>query len=112
MWRTFGKWRNLTTGTSVESGTNPTADGVPFEVRLFRRRKGILMAIAIRGEGRSVSPQRLGVFNCLNARERIRCHPEFAAVTVHLAHEESTRAHSEDSGSIQFPRPRNRSGIV
>jgi hypothetical protein len=37
MWRTFDKWRNLTTGTSVESGTNPTTDGVPFEVRLFRQ---------------------------------------------------------------------------
>jgi hypothetical protein len=63
------------------------------------------MARAVRGEARSVSPQRLGVFNCLNARERIRCHPEFAAVTIHLAREESTRAHREDSESIQPPRP-------
>jgi hypothetical protein len=59
------------------------------------------MARAVRGEARSVSIQRLGVFNCLNARERIRRHPEFAAVTVHLAREESTRAHSEDGESIQ-----------
>jgi hypothetical protein len=37
MRRTLDKWRNLTTGTSVESGTNPTTDGVPFEVRSFRQ---------------------------------------------------------------------------
>jgi hypothetical protein len=59
------------------------------------------MARAVRGEARSVSLQRLGVFNYLNARERIMCHPEFAAVTAHLAREESTRAHREDSESIQ-----------
>ena len=69
------------------------------------------MARAIRGEARSVSPQRLGVFNCLNASERIRCHPEFAAVTVHLAREESTRAHREDSQSIHLS-PEHRLSVI
>ena len=104
-WRTLGRtdWNQELPGKRMESLS---------KCACFDRRKGILMARAIRGEARSVSIQRLGVFNCLNARERIRCHPEFAAVTVHLAREESTRAHSEDSESIQPPRPRIRSGIV
>jgi hypothetical protein len=89
-----------------------TTGGVPSRCACFDRRKGILMARAVRGKARSVSIQRLGVFNCLNARERIRCHPEFAAVTAHLAREESTRARREDSESIQPARPRNHSGIV
>ena len=94
------------------STTDREPMGSPSEVRLFRQAERYLMARAVRGEAGNVSPQRLRVFNCLNARERIRCHPEFAAVTVHLAREESTRAHREDSESIQPPRPRNRSGIV
>jgi len=104
-WRTLGKtdWNQELTRQRMESLSRCAC---------FDRRKGILMARAVRGEARSVSIQRLGVFNCLNARERIRCHPELAAVTVHLAREESTRAHREDSESIQPPRPRNHSGIV
>src|ERR1700722_2329397 len=104
-WRTFGRadWNQELTRQGTESLSRCAC---------FDRRKGILMARAVRGEARSVSIQRLGVFNCLNPRERIRCHPEFAAVTVHLAREGSTRAHREDSESIQPPRPRNHSGIV
>jgi hypothetical protein len=88
-WRTFDRtdWNQELTRQRMESLSMCAC---------FDRRKGILMARAVRGEARSVSIQRLGAFNCLNARERIRCHPEFAAVTVHLAREESTRAHRED----------------
>jgi len=104
-WRTLGRtdWNQELIRQRMESLSRCAC---------FDRRKGILMARAVRGEARSVSIQRLGVFNCLNARERIRCHPEFAVVTVHLVREESTRAHREDSESIQPPRPRNHSGIV
>jgi hypothetical protein len=104
-WRTLGitNWHQELTRQRMESLSRCAC---------LDKRKGILMARAVRGEARNVSIQRLGVFNCLNARERIRYHPEFAAVTVHLAREESTRAHREDSESIQPPRPRNHSGIV
>jgi hypothetical protein len=82
-WRTLGRtdWNQALTRQRME----PLSSWACFD-----RRKGILVARAVRGEARSASPQRLGVFNCLNARERMRCHPEFAA--VHLAREESTRA--------------------
>ena len=101
-WRTLGRtdWNQELSRQRMES------------LSRCGRRKGILMARTVRGEARSVSIQRLGVFNCLNARERISCHPEYAVVTVHLARGESTRAHREDSESIQPPRPRNHSGIV
>src|SRR6202453_3512823 len=109
MLRTLDKWRTLGRTDWNQELTRQRMESLS-RCACFDRRKGILMARAIRGEARSVSIQRLGVFNCLNARERMRCHPEFAA--VHLAREESIRAHSEDSESIQPPRPRNRSGIV
>jgi hypothetical protein len=104
-WRTLGRndWNQELIRERMESLSRCAC---------FDRRKGILMARAVRGEARNVSIQRLGVFDYMNAREQIRCHPEFPTVTVHLAREESTRAHSEDSESIQPPRPRNRSGIV
>jgi hypothetical protein len=104
-WRTFGRtdWNQELTRQRMESHSRYAC---------FDRRKGIVMARAVRGEARSVSIQRLGVSNCLNARERIICHPEFAAVPLRLAREESTRAHREDSESIEPPRPRNHSGIV
>jgi hypothetical protein len=111
MLHTLDKWRTLGRTDLNQELTRKRMESLS-RCSCFDRRKGILMARAVRGEARSVSPQRLGVFNCLNARERIRCHPEFAAVTVHLAREESTRAHREDSESIQPPRPRNHSGIV
>src|ERR1700677_243106 len=111
MLRTLDKWRNLGR-TDWNQELTRQRMGSLSRCACFARRKGILMARAVRGEAHSVSIQRLGVFNCLNARERIRCHPEFAAVTVHLAREESTRAHREDSESIEPPRPRNHSGIV
>jgi hypothetical protein len=111
MLHTLDKWRTLGTTDWNQELTRQRMESLS-RCACFDRWKGILMARAVRGEARSVSIQRLGVFNCLNARERIRCHPEFAAVTVHLAREESTRAHREDSESIQPPRPRNRSGIV
>src|ERR1700748_3193087 len=111
MLHALDKWRTL---DRTDWNQDLTRKRIKFLSRCacFDRRKGILMARAVRGEARSISPQRLGVFNCLNARERIRCHPEFTAVTVHLAREKSTRAHREDSESIQPPRPRNHSGIV
>jgi|ERR1700735_1072176 hypothetical protein len=111
MFHTLDKWRTLgRTGWSQEL-TRQRMESLS-RCASFDSRKGILMARAVRGEARSVSIQRLGVFNCLNARERIRCHPELAAVTVHLAREKSTRAHREDTESIQPPGPRNHSGIV
>jgi hypothetical protein len=111
MLHTLDKWRTLGRTYWNQELTRQRRESLS-RCACFDRRKGVLMARATRGEARSVSIQRLGVFNCLNARERIRCHPEFAAVTVHLAREESTRAHREDSESIQLPRPRNHSGIV
>jgi hypothetical protein len=117
MLHTLANWRNLTGRTSSDQELTRqqlTRQRIESLSRCacFDRWNGIWMARAVRGEARSVSKQRLGVFNCLNARERIRCHPEFAAVTVHLAREESTGTHREDSESIQPPRPRNHSGIV
>src|SRR6202040_2555689 len=109
MLHTLDKWRTLDRTDWNQELTRQRMESLS-RCACFDRRKGSLMARAVRGETRSVSIQRLGVFNCLNARERIRRHPEFAAVTVHLARVESTRAHSEDSESIQPPRPRNHSG--
>jgi hypothetical protein len=111
MLHTLDKWRTLGRTDRNQELTRQRMESLS-RCGCFDRRKGILMARAVQGEARSVSIQRLGVFNCLNARERIRCHPEFAAVTAHLAREESTRAHREDSESIQPPCPRNHSGIV
>ena len=111
MLHTLDKWRTLGRTDWSQELTRQRMESLS-RCACFDSRKGILMARAARGEARSVSIQRLAVFNCLNARERIRCHPEFATVTVHLAREESTRAHREDSESIQPPRPRNHSGIV
>ena len=36
-WCTLAKWRNLTTGTSVESRTDREPMDSPFEERLFRQ---------------------------------------------------------------------------
>jgi len=78
MLHTLGKWRTL--GRTdwnqelIRKRMEPLSRCAGFE-----RREGILMARAVRGEARSVSIQRLVVFNGLNVRERIRCHPELAA---------------------------------
>ena len=69
MWCTLDKWRNVTTGTSVESRTDRKRMESLSRCVCFDSRINILMARAVRGEARSVSIQRLGVFNCLNARE-------------------------------------------
>ena len=111
MLHTLDKWRTLGRTDRNQELTGKRMESLS-RCACFDRRKGTLIARAVRGEARSVSIQRLGVFNCLNARERIRCHPELAAVTVHLAREKSTRAHREDTESIQPPGPRNHSGIV
>src|ERR1700739_2789860 len=60
-WRTLGRtdWNKELTRKRMESLSRWAC---------FDRRKGILMARAVRGEARSVSIQRLGVFNRLNAR--------------------------------------------
>src|SRR5271169_1256732 len=54
----------------------------------------------------------IALFNCPNAHERIRYHPELATVSLRLAHEESTHVYRGGSVAIQYPRPRNHSGSV
>src|ERR1700721_4646240 len=52
------------------------------------------------------------LFNCPDAHERIRDHPELATVSLRLARDESIHVYSEGSEVIHYPCPRNRSGIV
>jgi Tn3 transposase DDE domain-containing protein len=68
---TLDKWRTLGRTDLHQELTRQRMESLS-RCACFDRRKGILMARAVRGEARSVSIQRLGVFNCLNARERIR----------------------------------------
>ena len=54
----------------------------------------------------------VALFNYPDAHERIRFHPELVTVSLRLAPDESTHVYREDSGAIQYPRPRSHSGIV
>src|SRR6202021_3099979 len=51
----------------------------------------------------------VALFNCPDAHERIRDHPELATVSLLLFPEESTHVYREGSEAIQYPCPRSHS---